>query len=85
MSAKDWKPYLGTYRTNDEQLEVEYKNGNLLAHSTAEKCELRPMARARFYCVGNDVNVEFDRDARGKVIGLRVEHPDVDEKYSRKN
>lgn len=37
------------------------------------------MAPTRFYCVGDDVNLQFNTDARGKVNGLRVEHPDHDE------
>jgi len=83
VAAKNLRPYVGAYRSHGEQLEIEYAHGKFMAHSPAEKCELRTMTQTRFYCVGIDVNLEFDRDARGKVTGLRVEHPDFLEEYSR--
>jgi hypothetical protein len=83
LTGSDVKPYLGAYRSDDDQLEVEYKNGTLLAHNPTQNCELRFLTQNRFYCMGNDINLEFNRGARGEVSGLRVELPDHDEKYRR--
>jgi tetratricopeptide (TPR) repeat protein len=80
LPAKAVAPYVGEYRFKDELVQVSYQKGKLTGTSSAGKCELRPMTPTKFYCVDANVEVEFNKDNRGRVTGVTAEYPDhIDE------
>ncbi len=83
LSSRQLAPYLGTYRFNDELIKVAYEKDVLTASGTIEKCELRPVSPTRFYCVDVDLEIGFDKDAGGRVVGLTAEYPDRTDQFRR--
>jgi predicted alpha/beta superfamily hydrolase len=83
LSAKGVAPYLGEYRFKDELVKVAYEKGKLTGTSPAGKCELRALTQTEFYCIDADVELQFRKDNRGRVVGVTAEYPDHTDEYRR--
>jgi predicted alpha/beta superfamily hydrolase len=83
LSPQDVTPYIGEYRFNDELTKVAYQNGKLKAISSFGKCELRALTLAKFYCVDVAVELQFNKDNRGRVVGVTEEWADHDEEFKK--
>jgi predicted alpha/beta superfamily hydrolase len=81
LSAKGLAPYLGEYRFKDELVKVAYEKGKLTGTSPAGKCELRALTQTKFYCIDADVELQFRKDNRGRVVGVTAEYPDHTDEY----
>jgi predicted alpha/beta superfamily hydrolase len=83
LSPKAVTPYVGEYRFKDELWKVVYEKGTLMATSSAGKCELRALTQTKFYCVDIEVALQFNKDNRGRVVGVTAEWADHDEEYKK--
>ena len=83
LSPKSVTPYVGEYRFNDELTKVVYEKGKLTATSSAGKCEMRALTQTKFYCVDIEVALQFNKDNRGRVIGVTAEWADHNEEYKK--
>jgi predicted alpha/beta superfamily hydrolase len=81
LLPKALAPYLGEYRFKDELTRVAYENSKLMAHSSFGKCELRALTLLKFYCVDIEVALQFNKDNRGRVVGVTEEWADHDEEF----
>jgi predicted Zn-dependent protease len=81
LSAKELAPYVGEYRFKDRLTKVAYQNGQLMVISSYGKRELRALTRATFYCVDIEVALQFNKDNRGRVVGVTEEWADHDEEF----
>jgi hypothetical protein len=62
-------------------VKVAYEKGKLMNTSSAGKCELRAMTQTKFYCIDVDVELKFNNDNRGRVVGFTAEYPDHIDEY----
>jgi predicted alpha/beta superfamily hydrolase len=83
LSPKSVTPYVGEYRFNDELTKVVYEKGKLTATSSAGKCEMRALTHTKFYCVDIEVALQFNKDNRGRVIGVTAEWADHNEEFKK--
>jgi predicted alpha/beta superfamily hydrolase len=83
LSAKSVMPYVGEYRFNDELTKVVYEKGKLTATSSAGKCEMRALTQTKFYCVDIEVALQFNKDNRGRVVGVTAEWADHNEEFKK--
>jgi predicted alpha/beta superfamily hydrolase len=83
LSPKSVTPYVGEYRFNDELTKVVYEKGKLTATSSAGKCEMRALTQSKFYCVDIEVALQFNKDNRGRVIGVTAEWADHNEEFKK--
>jgi predicted alpha/beta superfamily hydrolase len=81
LSPKAVTPYVGEYRFNDESWKVVYEKGQLGATSSAGKCEMRALTQSKFYCIDIEVALQFNKDNRGRVVGVTAEWADHNEEY----
>lgn len=83
LSPKAVTPYVGEYRRKDELTKVAYEKGQLMATSSAGKCELRALTQTKFYCIDIEVALQFSKDDRGRVVGVTAEWPDESIEYKK--
>ena len=83
LSARAVMPYVGEYRLKDELTRVAYQNGKLMANSSFGKCELRALTQSSFYCVDIEVALQFNKDSRGRVIGVTLKWADHNEEFKK--
>ncbi len=83
LSPKTVTPYVGEYRFKDELMKVAYEKGQLTAISWAGKRELRSLTETKFYCVDIEVELQFRKDNRGRVVGLTAEWLDHGDEYKK--
>jgi predicted alpha/beta superfamily hydrolase len=83
LSPKALMPYDGVYRFNEELSKVVYEKGKLIAISSFGNCELRAVTETKFYCVDIEVALRFNKDIRGRVVGVTAEWADHDEEFKR--
>jgi predicted alpha/beta superfamily hydrolase len=83
LSPKAVMPYVGEYRFNEERTKVVYEKGKLTATSSAGKCELRALTQSKFYCMDIEVALQFNKDNRGRVVGVTAEWLDHDEEFKK--
>jgi predicted alpha/beta superfamily hydrolase len=83
LSAKELAPYVGEYRFKDRLTKVAYQNGQLMAISSYGKRELRALTPAKFYCVDIEVALQFNKDNRGRVVGVTEEWADHNEEFKK--
>ena len=76
-------PYVGDYRLNDELTKIAYEKGKLTATSSAGKCELRALTQSKFYCIDMEVALQFNKDTRGRVVGVTAEWQDHNEEFKK--
>ncbi len=81
LSAKEVAPYVGEYRFKDELMKVVYVKGKLTRTTPTGNCELRAMTRTKFYCVDAEVELTFNEEHRGRVVGVTAEYPDHNDEY----
>jgi|HubBroStandDraft_1064217.scaffolds.fasta_scaffold00249_10 predicted alpha/beta superfamily hydrolase len=82
LPAKGVAPYLGEYRFKDELVKVTYEKGKLTGTSpVGKKCELRALTQTKFYCIDAEVELQFRKDKRGRVVGVTAEYPDYTDEY----
>jgi predicted alpha/beta superfamily hydrolase len=81
LSPKAVAPYVGEYRSKDELVKVAYEKGKLMGSSSAGTCELRALTLSKFYCVDAEVQIEFTKNNRDRVVGVTVEYPDHSDEY----
>ena len=82
-SAKVLARYVGEYRFKDELTKVAYQNGKLMANSSFGKCELRALTETKFYCVDVEVELQFVKDNRSRVVGVNLEWQDHSDEYKK--
>jgi len=39
------------------------------------------MTRTKFYCIDTEVELQFNQDHRGRVVGVTAEYPDHNDEY----
>ena len=39
------------------------------------------MTRTKFYCIDAEVEVKFNKDPRGRMVGVTAEYPDHSDEY----
>ncbi len=83
LSAKEVAPYVGEYRFKDELMKVAYVKGKLTRTSPAGNCELRAMTHTKFYCIDAEVELKFNQNPRGRVVGVTAEYPDHTDEYKK--
>jgi tetratricopeptide (TPR) repeat protein len=83
LPAKTVTAYVGEYRLKDELATVAYEKGQLVATSSAGKCELRALTPSKFYCIDIEVALQFNSDSRGRVVGVTAEWADHNEEYKK--
>jgi predicted alpha/beta superfamily hydrolase len=83
LSAKELAPYVGEYRFKDALTKVANQNGKLMANSSFGKCELRAMTETKFYCVDIELELQFSKDNRGRVVGVAEEWLDHSDEYKK--
>jgi predicted alpha/beta superfamily hydrolase len=83
LSPKAVTPYVGEYRFKDELWKVEYEKGKLMATSSAGKRELRALTQTKFYCIDLEVALQFNKDNRGRVVGVTAEWMDHNEEFKK--
>jgi predicted alpha/beta superfamily hydrolase len=83
LSPKAVMPYIGEYRLNKELTKIVYDKGKLTAISSYGKCELRALTDTKFYCMDIEVGLQFNKDKRGRVIGVTAEWADHDEEFKK--
>jgi tetratricopeptide (TPR) repeat protein len=76
-------PYVGEYRFNDESWKVVYEKGQLRATGSAGKCEMRALTQSKLYCVDIEVALQFNKDNRGRVVGVTAEWADHNEEFKK--
>jgi predicted alpha/beta superfamily hydrolase len=78
VPARILASYVGEYRNQDDRLKITYEKGKLASTGPRGRCELRPFAQTKFYCVGVEVELEFNvqKDKSGSVTGVVAEYPD---------
>jgi predicted alpha/beta superfamily hydrolase len=81
LSPKAVTPYVGEYHFKDELMKVAYDKGKLTAAGSAGKCELRALTQTKFYCIDIEVELQFVKDNRRRVVGVTEEWVDHDEEY----
>lgn len=74
-------PYVGEYRFKGDLLKVAYEKGKLKGTNSAGTCELRAKTRTTFYCSDAEVELKFNQDHRGRVVGVTAEYPDHIDEY----
>ena len=68
--------YVGKYRYQDDRIKITYEKGKLASTGPAGRCELRPFTQTKFYCVGVDLEFNFQKDKSGSVTSVVAEYPD---------
>jgi predicted alpha/beta superfamily hydrolase len=68
--------YVGEYRSQDDRIKISYDKGKLATTGPAGRCELRAFTQTQFYCVGVDLEFNFQKDKTGIVTGVMAEYPD---------
>jgi hypothetical protein len=82
LSAEAVAPYLGEYRFQDDVMKVASEKAKLTRASPRGKCELRLLTQVKFYCVDANVELNFNKNSRGRVVGATAEYPDNSEPVS---
>jgi hypothetical protein len=62
-------------------MKVSYEKGKLMRTNSAGQCELRAMTRTKFYCLDAEVELQFNQDRRGHVVGVTAQYPDHTDEY----
>jgi hypothetical protein len=83
VSAKELAPYVGEYRFKDQLTKVSYQNGNLMAASSFGKCEMHALTQTKFYCVDIELELQFRKDTKGRVVGMAAEWLDHSDEYKK--
>ncbi len=83
LSAEELAPYVGEYRFKDQLTKVTYQNGNLMAASAFGKCEMRALTQTKFYCLDIELELQFSKDNRGRVVGMVAEWLDHSDEYKK--
>ncbi|MEA2910392.1 MAG: hypothetical protein QOJ15_2473 [Bradyrhizobium sp.] len=83
LSAKGVAHYVGEYRFKHELVKVAYEKGKLMGTSSAGKCELRALTQTKFFCIDAEVEVKFNKDNRGRVVGVTAQYPDHIDEYTK--
>jgi predicted alpha/beta superfamily hydrolase len=81
LTPKALAPNVGEYRLEDELTKVVYEKGTLTAISSFGKCELHALTQAKFYCNDIEVELQFNRDNRDRVVGLTAAWADHNEEF----
>ena len=76
VPAKTLTSYVGEYRYQDDRIKITYEKGRLATTGPRGRCELRPFKPTKFYCVGADLEFNFQIDKSGRVTGVVAEYPD---------
>ena len=76
VPAKTLASFAGDYRYQDDRIKITYDKGKLSSTGPRGRCELRPFAQTKFYCVGIDVELNFQKNKRGGVTDVVAEYPD---------
>ena len=76
VPAQTLASYVGEYRYQDDRIKMTYEKGQLASTGPAGRCELRPFTQIKFYCVGVDLEFNFQKDKSGSVTGVVAEYPD---------
>lgn len=76
VAAQNLASYVGEYRYQDDRLKITYQKGKLASTGPGGRCELRPFTQTKFYCVGVDLEFDFQKDKSGSVTGVVAEYPD---------
>jgi predicted alpha/beta superfamily hydrolase len=76
VPAQNLASYVGEYRYQDDRLKITYQKGKLASTGPGGRCELRPFKQTKFYCVGVDLEFNFQKDKSGSVTGVVAEYPD---------
>jgi predicted alpha/beta superfamily hydrolase len=76
VPAQTLASYVGEYRYKDDRIKITYEKGELASTGPAGRCELRPFTQTKFYCVGVDLEFNFQNGKSGSVTGVVAEYPD---------
>jgi len=76
LPAPTLASYVGEYRYQDDRIKITYEKGKLASTGPAGRCELRPFTQTKFYCVGVDLEFNFQKDKSGSVTSVVAEYPD---------
>jgi predicted alpha/beta superfamily hydrolase len=76
VPAQTLASYVGEYRYQDDRIKITYEKGELASTGPAGRCELRPFTQTKFYCVGVDLEFNFQSGKSGSVTGVVAEYPD---------
>jgi hypothetical protein len=49
------------YRYQDDRIKITYENGKIASTGPAGRCELRSVTQTKFYCVGVDLEFNFQK------------------------
>jgi predicted alpha/beta superfamily hydrolase len=83
LSPKAVTPYVGEYHFKDEVTKVAYEKDKLMATSSFGNCELRALTQSKFYCVDIEVALQFNKDNRGRVVGVTAEWADHNDEFKK--
>jgi predicted alpha/beta superfamily hydrolase len=83
LPAKVLNSYVGEYHFKNELAKVAYQNDKLMATSSFGKCELRALTQNKFYCVNIELELEFRKGDRGRVVGMAAEWLDHSDEYKK--
>jgi predicted alpha/beta superfamily hydrolase len=77
VSAADLQKCVGAYGTSQPVMEIVRRGGTLFAVTADHEDELTALSDTRFYFTHGDEVITFDRDARGRVVGLELQNHGV--------
>ena len=76
VPAQTLASYVGVYRYRDDRIKITYEKGELATTGPAGRCVLRPFTQTKFYCVGVDLEFNFQKVKSGGLTGVVAEYPD---------
>jgi tetratricopeptide (TPR) repeat protein len=77
VSATDLQKCVGAYGVSEPVVEIVLRGEKLLAVIADQQDELRPQPDGRFYFADREEFISFDRDDRGRVVGLELQNQGV--------
>ncbi|HEY6455621.1 MAG TPA: alpha/beta hydrolase-fold protein [Steroidobacteraceae bacterium] len=77
LSAGDLQKCVGAYGLSAPAMQIARRGGKLFAIIADQEDELTALSDTRFYYTNGDEVVTFDRDARGRVVGLELQNHGV--------
>jgi predicted alpha/beta superfamily hydrolase len=72
-SVGDLQKCVGVYGLSAPAMQIVRRGGKLFAITADEEDELTALSDTRFYYTNGDEVITFDRDARGRVVGLELQ------------